>query len=177
MLPPPTVFPLLLPPLLLLLLQGLLQPPGAQGQLPWRVHSIGLLTHAMHCSMLLMHHEQLLLLVHVHSCCLLLLLHVVHESSLVHIWRSHTCWGQMRRSHVLWLHEHWGSKGWLHGGSLWMTHTRSHVAVHGCMRSWAMVGGRRGLAPNTRRAVRRMLAPSSRRRVRSRVAPGTIRGA
>ncbi len=127
------------------------------GQLPWRAISRGLLTHAVHCSMLLVHHEQLLLLliVHVHSCCLLLLL---HEGSLVHIWRSHTCWGQMRKGHVSWMHNHWSSKGWLHGGCLWViahltTHARSHVAVHGCMRGWATEGGRRGLAPNTRRGA------------------------
>ena len=84
----------------------------------------------MHGSMLLLHHEQLLLLVHVHRCCLLL--HVVHVGSLLHVWRSHTWWGQMRKGHVLWLHQYWASKGWLHGGSLWI---HRHVAVNGCVRS------------------------------------------
>ena len=135
-------------------------PPGPQRQLSYGVHPTGLLTHTMHCSMLLALHEQLLLLpVHVHGCCLLL----VHEGNLVHVWRSHTCWGQMRRSHVLWLHKHWSSKGWLHGGCLWvtgglMTHAKSHVAVHDCMEE-----ARRGLAPNTRRVVRSRLAPGTRR--------------
>ena len=82
--------------------------------------------------MLLMHHEQLLLLlpVYVHRCCLLL--HVVHVGSLLHVWRSHTWWWQMRKGHVLWLHQYWASKGWLQGGSLWI---QRHVAVNGCVRS------------------------------------------